>query len=433
MSLFTDLYWRESWWLLLAILPWLAVTFALFHQRRSLHQLADTSLHPWMITRPKGKVAGFRRILIALAWLMFCVSLAGPRTPAWVPPALKGPDQQLMVVIDFSASMRVRDGHPDRVNDAIQLLHRLSRLQSDDLAVGLVLYAGQAHLILPPSVDRTLLSHYLEQLPRMSPPILGNNLTAALQLARQSFHADSSRTILVMTDGDLGAQGITDAQRAVEQIPPDTKILWIGVGSDEHGAVPSAKGESMIIDGHRVFSRRDTTWLRELAESPDMTYHAAETLDDNHLSALIGSIRHPRVPKNAYDRILWNELFTVPLLIGILFLLLALHWGRVNRHRSALTLLVSLLLSGCQWPTTTSQNAAIDKALQKESYSEVRTLAEEAEGYRALCERHCLLSVRRLHLRSRGICTGRLAGKRPSVPWRSGIQSRALAFPPRRL
>jgi len=386
MSLFADLYWREPWWLLLAALPWLAVFLARLQQRRSLYKLADTKLLPWMVARPASKATDLRRTLLMLAWLMLCVALAGPRTPAWVPPALKGPEQQVLAIIDFSASMRVRDGRPDRISDAARILHRFATQQTGDLEIGLVLYSGHAHLLLPPSSDRQLLAHYLEQLPSMSPPTLGNNLSAALQLAQQAFNADSEQTLLILTDGDLGPASIAEVQTSVRQINPRIRIHWIGLGSDEHGTVPRANGDPLIIDGRRIISRRNAVWMQALSESQKIHYHAAETLDDNQLADLLGTVR-PRVPDDANDQVLWNEHFGIPLIVAILLLLLALHPRQRHGRLSLLSLLGSLLtglmLGGCQWPAPSAPDTAIAEALEREDYSEVRALAVETEGYRA--------------------------------------------------
>lgn len=385
MSLLADIYWREPGWLLLAILPLLAIALARIHQRRSLHELADTKLLPWMLARPVGKITGLRRMRIMLAWLMLCVALAGPRTPAWVPPALKGPEQQVMALIDFSASMRVRDGHPDRISDAARILHRFAAQQTGSLEIGLALYAGQAHLLLPPSSDRQLFAHYLEQLPDMSPPTLGNNLSAALQLAQQAFSADSEQTLLVLTDGDLGPDSIAEVQTSVRQINPRIRIHWIGLGSDEHGTVPRANGDPLIIDGRRIISRRNAEWMQALSESAEFHYHAAESLDDNQLADLLGTVR-PRVPDDASDQVLWSEHFGVPLMVAVVFLLLALHPRQKHGRLSLLALLGSLLtglmLGGCQWPAPGDPDTAIAEALEREAYSEVRVLAAESEGYR---------------------------------------------------
>jgi len=376
------LYWRAPAWLVLSLLPLAAVLVAGLMQRRAWRRLADTRLLPWLQVRSGQSTARLQRLLLLLSWLLLCVALAGPRTPAWVPPQLQPQERQLIALVDLSASMRVRDGQPDRLGSALRLLQGLAAQAPPQLRIGLVIYAGKAYRLLPPSDDRRLLAHYLQQLPAMQPPTLGNDLADALALAAGMPGEAHDRQLLVLSDGDLGEQAVAAATAAAHTIAGDMPIHFIGLGTDEHGAVPRSNGEPMILDGRRISSRRHAGWMQSLAGQPGIHYHAVEVLDDEQLARIVRSAP-PRIPAAASERVLWHEHFALPLLIGMALLLIALQLGQGAGRRSLLALLGGLLLGGCQGPADDDPEHTMRAALQQQDYAKVRTLAAVLKGYPA--------------------------------------------------
>lgn len=385
MNLLPSLYWREPLWLLLAFLPLLAGVVHRLLRRSAWRRLADDSLLPWVQARSGERNTGRTKWLPGLSWALLCVALAGPRTPAWIPPALQPGDVSMVAVIDYSASMRVADGRPDRIGSAVALLRHLVDNAPPRLKTGLVIYAGHAHRILVPTGDRQLLRHYLAQLPSLQPPTLGNNLAAALTQAANMLQDDQQPGHLVIfTDGDLDPDAIADAERAVSDIAAagNISLHWIGMGSAEHGTVPRPSGAPLVIDGRRITSRRHSGRIQGLATLSNGSYQTAGQLQGSLMNQLI-EIPSVRIDENANDEVLWNEYFSIPVLAAALLLMFGSHRGQETTRRSLFALLAGLVLGGCQSTTNTPLPASIAESLAKGNYALARELSTRTPGYPA--------------------------------------------------
>ena len=140
-----------------------------------------------------------------LAWLLLAISLAGPRLLLEQPARADKPDMNIMLVVDVSRSMRVRDIQPDRLRrvqiEINELLHRASNNR-----IGLILYTARAHVFVPFTRDMSALKYYLELMDSIPLPTLGSSAYSALELARKEIERanfDNNSAILWFTDGDF--------------------------------------------------------------------------------------------------------------------------------------------------------------------------------------------------------------------------------------
>jgi Ca-activated chloride channel homolog len=164
-------------------------------RRARLLRYADAELLPWAASLPAAQAAAWPRALAhALAWLLLALAAAGPRLPLELREGQATPRHLLtvMAVLDVSASMRAADIVPDRLARArLELLDWLPRLQGE--RVGLIVYAGEAGVLLPPTDDPELSQ---ARSTRIDPRLIeaqGTNLAAALDLARTQLEAAPGR------------------------------------------------------------------------------------------------------------------------------------------------------------------------------------------------------------------------------------------------
>lgn len=324
------LYWREPFWLLLILLPIMLVVLIHYRQRHLWASIADSNLLPWLKAESPYNVSILTRSMLLLAWLLFCVALAGPRTPRYIPPSLQVQQEQVVAVIDFSESMKAKDAglvqsNQSRIQAARQLLeHWLSQLPAAT-HFGLVVYAGHAHLLLKPTDDHALVKHYLENLDQIKPPTLGNELAGALALAAKTFQASKGKQhLLLMTDGDLDTVARQSAEVMIKKLRQEhnLRLQVIGIGGTEAVRVPATSSKPLIIDGKAVISRLESAWLKQLAGNDYfIKAKAAYQQTANELLALTP----PRINQEAQAKVLWDEWFSVPLLTAIFMLLLALN------------------------------------------------------------------------------------------------------------
>jgi hypothetical protein len=178
------LHWLRPWalWGLLAALALLA------WGRRTggsavPRGVIDAALLPHLLVQ--GGRAGWLRPgdTLAAAVACFSIALAGP---SWQREAatLALEQASLMVVLDLSDAMDAADLPPSRLDRARAKLQRLLQ-QRGDAPTGLVVYAGSAHLVLPPTQDRQVLGGYLDVLATALMPTPGNAPADALALAHE--------------------------------------------------------------------------------------------------------------------------------------------------------------------------------------------------------------------------------------------------------
>ena len=351
------LQWRFPWAGLLVVLP-LALGWLARRRQQQLARYADAHLLPWAVARQgMGGARRLRRVAEALAWLLLALAAAGPRLPAAVPEqadarAPHGID--VMVVLDVSASMSASDVAPDRLTRArLELQDLLARLHGERL--GLLLYAGQAGVLLPPTDDLALFARALQQ---AGPELLdapGTDLARALTLAREQLTrtADPARrrAVLLLSDADEDSlQGAAVSQAVQALRAADIPLYALVTASREGALFELPSGARALRGGTPVLSRPALDAYQELAQRSGGRLALVRDGDadwaqlyDEGLARLPASAL-PRGPAQA-----WRELYLWPL--GLALLLLLVSSLPAAPRQAAHAVLLGLLLMPALWAT----------------------------------------------------------------------------------
>lgn len=137
--------------------------------------------------------------LILLGWLVAILAVAGP-TWRLEPSPFADDSSPLMIVLKSDISMDTPDPAPSRLERA--------RLKIADLAearkgqpLGLIAYAGSAHLVLPPTRDTATVSGMAAEISPEIMPRPGDRLDLALiEAARILKNGEQGGSILVIAD-----------------------------------------------------------------------------------------------------------------------------------------------------------------------------------------------------------------------------------------
>jgi Ca-activated chloride channel family protein len=138
-------------------------------------------------------------------------------------------------LIDVSGSMT----SPDKLLLAKRaLIELVERLRGQD-RIALVVYAGAAGVVLPPTKgsDKQAIVGALDRLEAGGSTNGGEGIERAYELARSVFIADGNNRVILATDGDFNV-GVTDHDELVELIERqrksgiDLSVLGFGVGND---------------------------------------------------------------------------------------------------------------------------------------------------------------------------------------------------------
>ena len=380
MDALLNLHWREPLWLGLAAVPLLFAGWR--RQRRArLLRYADAELLPWAANLPVARPSsGLRALAHALAWVLLALAAAGPRMPLELRHGQSEPRHLLtaMVVLDVSASMRATDIAPDRLTRArLELLDWLPRLQGE--RVGLIVYAGEAGVLLPPTHDPALLQRAIDQVDPRLIEAPGSNLAAALDLARSQLAAapGKAKAVLLVTDAEAGSVDAA-AQAAVDALGKTGWPLFVlGVGSEAGAPVPLPEGGFAEQDGAQIQSRMVAAPYRQWAQTTGGRFVAVSdgnadwsALHDRGIAGLPGDPVAPGVSST------WRELYAWCLAPALaLFMAVSLPSRGVA--------LVALAVSGVALspPSAWADEASAWQAWQQKQYANAQMLYTQVGGY----------------------------------------------------
>ncbi|MBV9109719.1 MAG: VWA domain-containing protein, partial [Gemmatimonadetes bacterium] len=227
---------------LIPLLPCIVGLAMLLYARRR-RQAAEALGEAGLVRRLSAAdltAAPNRRIfLITVAALMIGIALVGP---LWGYDAeAGGGTADVVLVLDASNSMRVRDGAPDRLASekriARQLLARL-----DGARVGMTIFAGRGFPVSPVTTDFSALELYLDDL---SPDVvtqggtsLSDAITQSLGLLADTQGDVPSGALVVVTDGDALEERDDVLRAAGEARRAGVPVSTIGVGTARGGPIP---------------------------------------------------------------------------------------------------------------------------------------------------------------------------------------------------
>lgn len=343
ISAWLPLHWLRPWalWGLPAAL-WLWVGGRRAPSQQHLRGVIDEHLLAHLLVRG-GRARWLRPSdTLAVALMCFCVALAGP---AWEREAapLAQEEAALMLVLDLSPAMDAVDWPPSRLARARAKLHSLLQ-QRGDAPTGLLVYAGSAHLVLPPTQDRKVLETYLDTLATTLMPQPGLVPAQALQLALSWLDRNPvPGTVLFMT-AEWPTDDITRAE-ALLKASKHRLIVW-AIGDAKGGPMRGADGRYLTDAQGRVqVARLDVATLSALRQRTGAALVTASQ-DDTDLArvqALVARHRAEAVEQDPTRR--WRDGGAAWLWPGLAALLLSFRRGWVVQGQAMGVLFVAGALS----------------------------------------------------------------------------------------
>ncbi len=278
MEWLSTFHFLRPWVLLFLPIVVLLVFFAhrQIRQNNAWKQWIDPTLLKQMLVHKAGRQWLLPWWLISLPIALGVIGLAGP---SWekIPQPVIQKQNALVVVLDLSPSMNSQDIKPSRL--AISRFKLIDLLkQRNEGQTGLVVYAGEAHIVTPLTDDVETLINLLPVLKPSLLPIRGSNVEAgiaqAIKLLKDS--ALNEGDILLLSDGV--------AKTAIEDIHDQLdgsgyKLSVMAVGTSDGGPIPSGQGFIKDQHGNIVIAKTDLGGLQSLADNnrgPFVTLQAGE-------------------------------------------------------------------------------------------------------------------------------------------------------------
>jgi Ca-activated chloride channel family protein len=165
---------------------------------------------------------------LLIAWLVAVLAIAGP---SWKPEPSPFSDDisPLIILLKADTSMDTPDPEPSRMERAHLKISDLAKARKGQ-ALGLIAYAGSAHLVLPPTKDTEAVATMATEISTEIMPLPGQRLDLALERASELLD-ENGGTLLIITD--TASSDTSEIKKAFAKIgSPDTRILAIApVGS----------------------------------------------------------------------------------------------------------------------------------------------------------------------------------------------------------
>lgn len=267
--------------------------------------------------------------LMSLRWLvlaLFMVALAQPRLMK-NQTTVKASGIDIMVAFDMSGSMVsedfVVDGHRvNRFNMARSILEGFIDKRPND-RIGLVLFAAQAYIGTPLTLDHDFLIEDLNRLNigaiNPNATAIGDGLTTALNQLR-AVQA-KSKIVILMTDGQNNSGNIDPLTAAQAARALGVKVYTIGVS--KNGIAPMPVGKNPFT-GETIYQNEpvdvDETTLKQIAQITDGKYYRADTAERfQQIYAEINKLEKTEAVISKFTE--YRELFPWCVSIGLVLLL----------------------------------------------------------------------------------------------------------------
>ena len=328
----------DNTWLLL-LLPVLVLFFlwATRQRRRDLDRFVAAEVAP-RLTRTVRQRRQQLKSAMAVAGILFLImALSGPQFGVRLEMAeRRGVD--VMVVLDLSRSMLTEDVRPSRLERARHAIGGLLEGLEGDRA-GLVVFAANAFVQCPLTLDHGAMRMLLSSLDAGSIPSQGSSLERALVTASSSFDADDRqyKVVIVFTDGEAHAGDASAA--AADLAAQGARVYCVGVGTPEGDLIPLRADDGTRLEYHKdrqgnyVKSWLDEAALRGVAAAGEGAYWRSSVgggeLQD--LADRIVGLEEKELGAERFTR--YEERFQLPLLAGLLCFLTELLLSERARAR----------------------------------------------------------------------------------------------------
>lgn len=314
----TNIHFIRPWWLLL-LLPLTITIIILLKKKKAIHcwsKVIDPQLLPHLLMHRSGKSTSLPYWILSIAWLITTLALAGPSWSKNTIPVYRNQDATV-ILLSLDLAMNVSDLKPNRLQRAkYKLQDILKKLKEGQ--TGLIVYTEEPYVVSPLTEDTATIAAMVPVLNPELIPVSGNNISRALNKAKQLIKQGGSNQgrILLLTDNQPQKQDFITATRLYKQ---GITLSILGIGTDQGAPIPTEQGFLKNKQGQVILSRIDHNSLQQLSTAGG-GYYSNFTNDDTDLQTILFTNKSPQQIKKTQqhsqqwqDQGRWLILFLLPL------------------------------------------------------------------------------------------------------------------------
>ncbi len=270
--------------------------------------------------------------------------------------------RNLLIALDISRSMETEDVKPSRLAEARAAAYELINALPGD-KIGLIVFSGEADLVVPLTYDHTALRDALEQVNRSWAGVGGTNFGLVLRKAMQDFKRStpkgSTNALVILSDGEDTVNSSPEV--AEEARENKLLVITVGIGTAAGGPIPDPNGENGLwqdSNGKHVISKLNTESLRRFAEATGGDYFVMDS-NANLTAFTQAAVRKIDKHEEAFSiNKIPNDLFTpfatAALILLALTMLSSTEW---RRRRTMIGLLILGSLTPCAQAAPQAESA----------------------------------------------------------------------------
>ena len=260
----TSFFLSRPWMLVLLVFPILFIVLKLRKYNSSQHMMNSEIFNHFNNENTKTITKHFK--YFAIPWIIGVLALSGPTLENRDKPLYQN-EEVWVWALDLSNSMLADDIKPSRYMQMRYALLQLLSKTSPEKKIAIVVFAGNAYTLLPPTNDFNTIKSYIRQLEPSQMPMQGSNPFRAVQLAEKIINDYGKLgNVLLITD-DLPHK--EEASVMAKFINDSKNRYFLYVIGTETGAALKQKDGTLIKDheGHVVIAKTGFRNIEELAKN----------------------------------------------------------------------------------------------------------------------------------------------------------------------
>jgi Ca-activated chloride channel family protein len=263
---------RPLWLLLIPLAFALAWTWRrLGDARGRFHGMIAEHLLRHLIVMPKGNASVQPIHLLSATLILGALALAGPTWEQDRPPFLDN-RAPLILAVDLSPSMNSNDIPPTRLDAAKHALHDLV-YRRHGARIGLIAFAGSAHLVLPATDDPALLDSFIQVLSSELIAAQGKDLPGVIDITHQLLAAENSPGTLVLVTDGADVSRLDEVSKRLDQ--QDLQLLILAVNSQADAGLRQLAQATDAPLGSLTLNDDDLDWIELSADEQHLQWKDA--------------------------------------------------------------------------------------------------------------------------------------------------------------
>lgn len=370
-----NLSWQNPEWFWGLLLPLILLVLIGLLKQQQKQSYADAHLWPWVRAEQslvassivkkqwmKTAITTMAKLfspvrLLILAWLALMIALAGPRSLDVTLSENNRNGIDIMIDIDLSKSMTATDVVPNRFGFARTMAESvIAQLEVQD-RVGLNVFAGQPHSVIPLSHDKKVVKNALQKVYPGLLPIQGSWIEQALvyDLNLLGQTAQAAKVLLIFTDGAPPFWKAIDMPKAIQdleaynarkQADNGVKVIFVGVGKKRSTTIPDSDSKTGVLhaNGIKVLTRLEEAQLKRMAVQTGGIYLQADSSPD-FMNKLMAEIRQAAETQSGEDLIqVWVDYSKPFVWLSLISLFLAFYvYNLVNIIVKSIAMMITAI------------------------------------------------------------------------------------------